>query len=113
MQETELANTVRQLAALAQDTRLLAFRALMEAGPDGMPAGAIADRLGLPPNKLSGHLTILVNAGLIDVERDGRRMIYRAQIGAVNSLLSSLVENCCHGRPEVCEPLANLGCRDC
>ncbi len=105
---TELGNTLKQLSALSQETRLLTFRALMEAGAEGMQAGAIAEHLGLAQNRISGHLSILVNSGLISVERDGRRLIYRAEIGAVNALLSSLVENCCHGHPEVCSPLAGL-----
>ena len=105
---TDLTSTLKQLSALSQETRLLTFRALMEAGQDGMPAGDIARHLDLAPNKISGHLTILVNSGLISVERDGRRMIYRAEIETVNTLLSSLVENCCHGRPEICAPLAGL-----
>ena len=105
---TDLNETVKQLSALSQETRLLAFRALMEAGHVGMQAGAIADQLRLAPNKLSGHLGILVNSGLISVERDGRRMIYRAEIEAVNSLLSMLVETCCNGHPAVCAPLAGL-----
>lgn len=104
----ELSETLKALSALSQETRLLAFRALMEAGKDGLQAGAIADQLALAPNKLSGHLTILVNSGLVSVQRDGRRMIYRAEIDAVNELLSDLVENCCHGHPEVCAPLAGF-----
>jgi ArsR family transcriptional regulator, arsenate/arsenite/antimonite-responsive transcriptional repressor len=103
---TDLTETLKQLSALGQETRLLTFRALMEAGPVGMPAGAIADHLGIAPNKLSGHLNILVNSGLVSVARDGRRMIYTARIDGVNQLLSVLVDNCCHGHPEVCDPLA-------
>ncbi|MHA7857816.1 MAG: ArsR/SmtB family transcription factor [Henriciella sp.] len=109
----ELTDTLKQLSALSQETRLFAFRALMEAGHEGMQAGAIADHLDLAPNKISGHLTILVNSGLVSVQRDGRRMIYRAEIDAVNAMLSSLVENCCHGHPEVCEPLAGLSSISC
>ena len=107
---TDLTQTLKQLSALSQETRLLTFRALMEAEREGMQAGAIADHLGVAPNKLSGHLAILVNSGLVSVVRDGRRMIYRAEIEAVNTLLSTLVENCCHGHPEVCAPLADLHC---
>jgi len=110
---TDLSATLKQLSALSQETRLLAFRALMAAGQDGLQAGAIADHLGLAPNKLSGHLTILVNSGLVSVERDGRRMIYRPEIEAVNGLLSMLVENCCNGHPEVCRPLAGLSRAPC
>ncbi|MEM7767913.1 MAG: metalloregulator ArsR/SmtB family transcription factor [Pseudomonadota bacterium] len=105
---TDFTETLKQLSALSQETRLLAFRALMEAGRDGLQAGAIAELLGLAPNKLSGHLGILVNSGLVSVQRDGRRMIYRAEIGAVNTLLSTLIETCCNGHPEVCTPLADL-----
>lgn len=108
---SEFAQTLKQLSALSQESRLLAFRALMEAGPDGLQAGAIADQLCLAPNKLSGHLAILVNSGLVSVERAGRHMIYRAEIDAVNRLLSMLVETCCHGHPEVCAPLAGLSGR--
>lgn len=104
----DLTVTLQQLSALSQETRLLAFRALMEAGEEGMQAGAIAKSLGVAPNALSSHLTILAQSGLVSVRRDGRRMIYRAEIGAVNALLSSLVETCCHGHPEVCAPLAGL-----
>jgi ArsR family transcriptional regulator, arsenate/arsenite/antimonite-responsive transcriptional repressor len=110
---TEFDDTLRKLSALSQETRLLAFRALMEAGPDGMAAGAIACQLGLAQNRLSGHLAILVQSGLISVERDGRHMIYRPEIAAVNGLLSTLVEKCCHGRPEVCAPLAELPSAKC
>ena len=104
----DLSVTLKQLSALSQETRLLTFRALMEAGPDGLQAGAIADLLSLAPNSLSGHLSTLVNSELVSVERDGRRMIYRARIESVNALLSALVENCCHGHPQVCAPLAGL-----
>lgn len=104
----DLSDTLQQLSALAQETRLNTFRALMEAGTAGLQAGAIATKLDVAPNKLSSHLTILVQSGLVSVERVGRRMIYRAEIGTVNNLLTSLVETCCHGHPEVCAPLATL-----
>ncbi len=104
----DLSETLQQLSALSQETRLLTFRALMEAGPEGMQAGAIAAALDVAPNALSAHLTILVQSGLVSVRRDGRRKIYRAEIAAVNGLLTSLVETCCHGHPEVCAPLAAI-----
>ena len=103
---TDLSPTLKQLSALSQETRLLTFRMLMEAGTEGMSAGVIAHQLDIAPNKLSGHLNILVNSGLVSVERDGRRMIYKAEVECVNQLLSVLVDNCCHGHPEVCAPLA-------
>lgn len=108
-----LEDTIKQLSALSQETRLLVFKALMEANPDGMQAGAIAQHLEIAPNKLSTHLTILVNSGLISVERLGRRMIYRAEIDTVNEMLSSLVETCCHGHPQVCQPLSELYSQAC
>lgn len=110
---TDLTDTLKQLSALSQETRLLAFRALMETGKDGLQAGVLAQKLRLVPNKLSGHLAILVNSGLVSVQRDGRRMIYRAEIEAVNGLLSMLVENCCHGHPEICAPLSSLRKASC
>lgn len=78
----------------------------MEAGSDGLSAGAISKKLHVPPNNLSSHLNILANAGLISAERNGRSMIYRAEIDNVSALLSSLVETCCHGHPEVCGAVA-------
>ena len=110
---SDLTPTLKQLSALSQETRLLAFRALMEAGRAGLPAGVIAQQLQLAPNKLSAHLAILTGSGLVSVERCGRHMIYRAEIEAVNGLLSTLIENCCHGHREVCQPLASLNALAC
>jgi len=109
---TDLSLTLQQLAALSQETRLMAFRALMDAGTDGLQAGEISAALALAPNKLSAHLNILTQSGLVSVERKGRHMIYRAEIGAVNGLMTSLFENCCHGHPEVCGPLAHFARED-
>src|SRR3981081_1507906 len=90
------------LAALAQDNRLDVFRLLVEAGPEGMPAGAVATALDLVPNTLSFHFDRLRTAGLVTVRRDGRSMIYAAQFTTMNSLLGFLTENCCGGAP--CAP---------
>lgn len=95
------------LAALAQDNRLDVFRLLVEAGPDGMPAGHIAASLRLPPNALSFHLDRLREAGLVTVQRAGRSMIYAARFEAMNSLVSYLTDHCCQGRPELCRPKAS------
>jgi ArsR family transcriptional regulator, arsenate/arsenite/antimonite-responsive transcriptional repressor len=92
------------LAALAQDNRLDVFRLLVEAGPEGMPAGHIGAGLRLPPNALTFHLDRLREAGLITSRRDGRSMIYAAQFAAMNSLVSYLTDHCCQGRPELCKP---------
>ncbi len=99
------------LAALAQDNRLDVFRLLVEAGPEGMPAGHIAASLRLPPSALSFHLDRLREAGLIAVRRDGRSMIYSARFEAMNSLVSYLTDHCCQGRPELCRPKASRATR--
>jgi len=92
------------LAAMAQDNRLDILRLLVEAGRDGMPAGAVADALGLAPNALSFHLDRLRDAGLVTARRDGRSMIYAARYETMNALIAYLTENCCRGRPEQCLP---------
>ena len=88
------------LAALAQDNRLDAFRLLVEAGPEGMPAGSIANALKLAPNTLTFHLDRLRDAGLVNVRREGRSMIYSAQFDTMNALLGYLTENCCQEAPQ-------------
>jgi ArsR family transcriptional regulator, arsenate/arsenite/antimonite-responsive transcriptional repressor len=95
---------VAALAALAQDNRLDVFRLLVQAGPDGMTAGAIAEALDLPPNTLTFHFDRLRMAGLATVRREGRSMIYAAQFETMNALLGFLTENCCGGAP--CAPAA-------
>jgi ArsR family transcriptional regulator len=91
------AEVVAALAALAQDSRLDVFRLLVEAGPEGMPAGAISETLDLAPNTLTFHFDRLRTAGLVTVRRDGRSMIYSAQFETMNSLLGYLTDNCCGG----------------
>jgi DNA-binding transcriptional ArsR family regulator len=93
------------LAALAQDNRLDVFRLLVEAGPDGMPAGSVAEALKLAPNTLTFHFDRLRDAGLVAVRRDGRSMIYSARYQTMNALLGYLTENCCGGRAEQCLPV--------
>lgn len=90
-------NAVEALAALAQEHRLDVFRLLVQAGDNGMAAGAIADALGVPNSSLSFHLTQLRNAGLILQERQHRSLIYRANYPAMNALVGYLLENCCAG----------------
>src|SRR3984885_14145493 len=92
------------LAALAQENRLDVFRLLVEAGPDGLPAGSVATRLGLAPNTLTFHFDRLREAGLVGVRRDGRSMIYAARFEVMNTLLGFLTDNCCGGAPEKCAP---------
>ena len=88
---------VQSLGALAQEHRLAAFRLLVQAGPDGMAAGALADALGIPASSLSFHLAQLSHAGLVSQRRAGRSIIYAADYAAMNGLLSFLTENCCAG----------------
>src|SRR5215470_6321676 len=90
-------NAVSALAALAQENRLDVFRLLVQAGPDGLPAGAVATALGLAPNTLTFHFDRLRTAGLVTVRRDGRSMIYAAQFDRMNALVGFLTENCCGG----------------
>ena len=97
---------IAALGALAQDNRLDVFRLLVEAGPDGMPAGRVAETLHLAPNTLTFHFDRLRDAGLVTVRRDGRSMIYAARFETMNGLLAFLTENCCQGAPEECAPMA-------
>jgi len=100
----EKTDAVAALAALAQDNRLDVFRLLVQAGPEGMPAGEIATALKLAPNTLTFHFDRLRGAGLVTVRRDGRSMIYAARFESMNALLAYLTENCCQGAPEACVP---------
>ncbi|WP_172840874.1 ArsR/SmtB family transcription factor [Allosphingosinicella indica] len=88
---------VEALAALAQEHRLALFRLLVQAGDDGLAAGAIAEKLGVPNSSLSFHLAHLTRAGLIRQRRDGRSRVYTADYPAMNALVAYLLENCCAG----------------
>lgn len=88
---------VDALAALAQEHRLALFRLLVQAGGEGMPAGSIAEALGIPNSSLSFHLGHLTRADLIQQRREGRSLIYSANYAKMNALLAYLVENCCGG----------------
>src|SRR5215510_8584483 len=100
----EKSDAVAALAALAQDNRLDVFRLLVQAGPEGMPAGQVASRLDLAPNTLTFHFDRLRSAGLVTVRREGRSMIYAARYEAMNALLGFLTDNCCKGNAEACAP---------
>ena len=102
----EKKGAITALGALAQETRLDVFRLLVTQGPAGLPAGVIAERLGVLPASLTFHLQQLVHAGLITQRRLGRQLIYAAEYGAMNELLAYLTENCC-GRDVVCRPVCN------
>jgi ArsR family transcriptional regulator, arsenate/arsenite/antimonite-responsive transcriptional repressor len=100
----EKSDAIAALAALAQDNRLDVYRLLVQAGPDGMPAGAVAEALDLAPNTLTFHFDRLRVAGLVTVRREGRSMIYAARYEAMNGLIAFLTENCCQGAPNQCAP---------
>ena len=93
----ELEAAIAALGALAGEHRLALFRLLVQAGNDGMAAGAIAERLGVPNSSLSFHLAQLHKAGLITQERQHRSLIYRANYPTMNALVGYLTENCCGG----------------
>lgn len=88
---------IRALGALAQEHRLAAFRLLVAAGPAGLAAGVLAQRLKIAPSSLSFHLTQLAHAGLVAQRREGRSIIYAAEYAEMNHLLGYLSENCCGG----------------
>jgi len=100
----EKLDAVAALAALAQDNRLDVFRLLVQAGPSGMPAGDVADALGVSPSNLTFHFDRLRHAGLISVARDGRSMIYAARYETMRGLLTFLSDNCCAGVSKVARP---------
>jgi DNA-binding transcriptional ArsR family regulator len=106
----ELTDATQALAALAQETRLALFRRLVRAGAAGLPAGALADALGVAAPTLSFHLKELKHAGLVHVEREGRTLRYRPDFAAMSALLGFLTENCCEGAA-ACAPAARPASR--
>jgi len=92
--------------ALSNDTRLAAFRLLVRAGPDGLPAGEIAEQLGVVQNTMSGHLHKLARAGVISRRRESRHIIYNVDFAIVRDLIVFLMEDCCGGSVDVCRPVA-------
>jgi DNA-binding transcriptional ArsR family regulator len=104
----EKTDAVTALAALAQDNRLDVFRLLVQTGPEGLQAGAVAEALDLAPNTLTFHFDRLRMAGLVNVRREGRSMIYAARYETMADLLAFLTENCCGGvsaAPAACQPV--------
>jgi ArsR family transcriptional regulator len=97
---------IEALKALAQDTRLAAYRALV-GERDGEAAGDLARKLGVPQNTLSAHLAILSHAGLVDSERQSRSVIYRASLARLEELMVFLAQDCCGGNPALCVPFLN------
>ena len=101
----DIAAALPMLSALSQETRLNVFRMLVRAGPGGLPAGEISGRLGIRQNTMSSHLSILANSGLVHSERFSRTIRYSADFDAMRGLLAFLLEDCCGGRKELCQPL--------
>ena len=101
----EAEDTILALAALAQPTRLEAFRLLVGHEPKGLAAGDIAKALAVPQNTMSSHLAVLSRAGLISAERFSRSIIYRAELSHLRSVMLFMLRDCCEGRPEICAPL--------
>jgi DNA-binding transcriptional ArsR family regulator len=95
-------DAVASLAALAHEHRLRIFRLLVKQGPSGMPAGEIAQRVGLSPTNTSFHLKELDRAGILRATRQGRQVLYAVQVESMRRLLAFLTEECCQGRPELC-----------
>lgn len=102
-------DVVRSLAAIAHETRLQAYRHLIQAGPSGLHAGRLAELLQTPPSSLTFHLKELVHAGLLVSRQEGRFVFYSVEYAAMNSLLGYLTENCCGGNP--CSPVRVESCR--
>ena len=104
MDEREI---IDRFSALAQETRLAAFRLLVRHEPEGLPAGEIARLLEVPHNTMSAHLAVLVRSGLAVSQRQSRSVIYRAHLDHIQETVRYLVSDCCAGHPEICEPLLN------
>jgi ArsR family transcriptional regulator len=98
----EKPDVIAALGALAQESRLDVFRLLVQTGPNGIPAGQIAERLNLPSATLSFHLNQLKHAGLVTFRRESRSLIYAVEYAAMNDLLAYLTKNCCQGDAASC-----------
>src|SRR5579863_8308808 len=105
--------TIAALGALAHEHRLAAFRLLVEAGPNGMAAGLVSERLGIPPSSLTFHLQQLLRAELVTQRRLSRQLIYAANFAAMNALVGYLTENCCgQGASRACStPVCQPGAK--
>jgi DNA-binding transcriptional ArsR family regulator len=102
----EESNAIDAFAALSQQTRLAVFRALVQAGPDGMAAGALAELAQVPASTLSAHLRVLEHAGLVTSRRLSRHIFYAARYDTARALIAFLMEDCCAGHPAICGPEA-------
>lgn len=107
------AQALDAFAALSQATRLQMVRALVVAGPGGLPAGAVAEQVGVSSSSASFHLANLERAGLITSRREARSIIYSADYDGLAGLVEFLMRDCCQGRPEVCLPAADAAAACC
>ena len=101
----EITTAIASFAALSQDTRLKAFRLLVNQEPEGLPAGEIARRLSVPHNTMSAHLAILARSGWVTSKRQSRQIIYRASLSHMQAVIQFLLQDCCAGYPELCASL--------
>jgi DNA-binding transcriptional ArsR family regulator len=106
-------DAIEALTALAQPTRLQVFRHLVAQHPQRLPAGEIARRFEAPHNTMSTHLAVLTRAGLLSVLREGRSMLYRADLDGFRALAEFLIRDCCEGKPDLCLPLLERIADDC
>ena len=101
----EIKAAVDALAALAQESRLSIFRLLVQAGKQGVAAGMLGEKLGIPPATLSFHLKTLTHAGLVSSRTEGRFVIYSANYAEMDNLIAYLTEHCCAGDAAQCAPV--------
>jgi ArsR family transcriptional regulator, arsenate/arsenite/antimonite-responsive transcriptional repressor / arsenate reductase (thioredoxin) len=104
----ESSDAAQVFAALSQETRLAVLRLLLAAGPNGLPAGEVAEQLGLPASTTSFHLGALERAGLTQSTRQSRQILHAVRVAALRELLAFLTETCCSGRPELCGDIGGL-----
>ncbi|MBE0407382.1 ArsR/SmtB family transcription factor [Psychrobacter sp. AOP22-C1-22] len=101
----EITTAIASFAALSQDTRLKAFRLLVNQEPEGLAAGEIARQLSVPHNTMSAHLAILARSGWVTSKRHSRQIIYRASLSHMQAVIQFLLQDCCAGHPELCASL--------
>ena len=109
----DVKTAVQSLSALAQESRIAAFRLLVQAGEAGLAAGTIARTLGIPHNTLSTHLSILSQGGLLNSRREGRSIIYSVNFEGTRALLAFLLEDCCRGESALCSPAIDSALAAC
>lgn len=107
------AQALEALSALAQSTRMQAFRRLVKAEPDGICVGDLAHDMGVPQNTLSTHLAILSRAGLVRADKQERSVFYRPQLEMISAVTLFLLKDCCGGQPSLCAPISSALSQGC